>query len=146
MKFYVDIADLDQIKAVAEYFPIDGITTNPKILAKSPQPIEELMVEFKKLAEENDWEVFFQVTCEKAEDMLQQAIKLHDYYGKHLIVKIPCTKEGYKATQLIKAKGIKVCVTTIHSVMQAVLAAKAGADYVAPYINHFDNYGVLLQC
>lgn len=141
MEFYVDIADLESIKKVAEYYPIDGFTTNPKILTKEAGKVEELIPQYRKFAEENDVKVFFQVTAEKAEDMLDQAKKLKAYYGEYLVVKLPAVKEGYKAVRLCKAEGICVCVTVVHSMTQALLAAKAGADFVAPYISHIDNIG-----
>ncbi len=141
MELYVDIADLEAVKAVAEYYPIDGFTTNPKILTKAKRPVEEMMAEYKAYVEENNLKIFFQVTAEKAEDMLVQAKALQSYFGKHFIVKLPAVKEGYKAIRPCKEAGIPVTVTVVHSMMQALVAAKAGADYVAPYISHIDNIG-----
>lgn len=141
MEFYVDIADLESVKKVAEYYPIDGFTTNPKILTKEAGKVEALIPQYREFVEKNDVKVFFQVTAEKAEDMLVQAKKLKAYYGDHLVVKLPAIKEGYKAVQLCKTEGICVCVTVVHSMTQALLAAKAGADFVAPYISHIDNIG-----
>lgn len=141
MEMYVDIADLDAVKAVAAYFPIDGFTTNPTILTRAKQPVEELMPRYREFVTENNLKVFFQVTGNTAEEMLQQARKLKAYFGDHLIVKIPAVKEGYKATRLCKAEGIPVLVTVVHTMTQALMAAKAGADYVAPYVNHMDNQG-----
>lgn len=141
MELYVDIADLDAVQAVAEYFPIDGFTTNPKILSRVKRPVQEMMAEYKAFVEEKDCKIFFQVTGETAEQMFEQAKALQDYFGKHFIVKIPAVKEGYKAVRLCKAAGIPVLVTVVHSMMQALVAAKAGADYVAPYVSHIDNIG-----
>lgn len=141
MEFYVDIADLDQIKKVAEYFPIDGFTTNPKILTKAGGDIKGMMPAYRDFAEENDLKIFFQVTAKKAEDMLSQAQKLQSYFGEHLVIKLPAVREGFKAVRLCKKAGISVCVTVIHDMTQALLAAKAGADFVAPYISHIDNIG-----
>lgn len=141
MELYVDIADLDEVKAIAEYYPIDGFTTNPKILTKAKRPVEEMMAEYRDYVKENNLKIFFQVTAEKAEDMLTQAKALQAYFGEHFIVKLPAVKEGYKAIPLCKAAGIPVTVTVVHSMMQALVAAKAGADYVAPYISHIDNMG-----
>lgn len=141
MELYVDTADLDAIKKVAEYYPIDGFTTNPKILTKANHPMEELMPEYKAFVQENNLKIFFQVTAEKAENMLKQAVKLKEYFGEYLIIKIPAIKEGYKAVRLCKKEGIAVCVTVVHSMTQALMAAKAGADYVAPYVTHIDNIG-----
>jgi len=141
MEFYVDTADLDVIKKISEYFPVDGFTTNPKIISKAQKPVEELMREYKTYVEEHQVKVFFQVTGETAEEMFVQAKTLQAYFGDYLIVKIPAVKEGYKAVRMCKAAGIKVTVTVVHSMMQALIAAKAGADYVAPYVSHIDNMG-----
>lgn len=141
MEFYVDIADLDAIKKTAEYYPIDGFTTNPKILTRADRPVEELMPEYRAFAQEQNLKVFFQVTAKTAEEMAEQAKKLKAYFREHLIVKIPAVKEGYKAVRLCKQEGIPVCVTVVHSMTQALMAAKAGADYVAPYVTHIDNIG-----
>lgn len=140
MELYVDIADLNAVKAVAEYFPIDGFTTNPKILTKA-KDVENLMAEYKAYVEETGMKIFIQVTAEKAEDMFAQAKMLQDYFGEHFIVKIPAVKEGYKAVRLCKEAGIPVTVTVVHSMLQALVAARAGADYVAPYVSHIDNIG-----
>lgn len=141
MELYVDIADLDEVKAIAEYFPINGFTTNPKILTNAKRPFAEMMTEYKNYVNENSQKIFFQVTAEKAEDMLTQARKLQEYFGKQFIVKIPAVKEGYKAVRLCKEVGIPVTVTVVHSMLQALIAAKAGADYVAPYVSHIDQIG-----
>lgn len=141
MELYVDTADLDVIKEVAEYYPIDGFTTNPKILAGAKRPIEEMMKEYKEYVKDNDYKIFFQVTADRAEEMYEQAKALYDYFGDNFIVKLPAVKEGYKAVKLCKAAGITVTVTVVHSMMQALVAAKAGADYVAPYVSHIDNIG-----
>lgn len=141
MEFFVDYADIDKIKEVAEYFPIDGFTTNPKILTKAHRSVEEMIPEYKKFVEEKNLIVFFQVTADKAEDMLAQAKKLKAYFGNHLIMKIPAVREGYKAVRLCREEGIPTCITVVHSMTQALLAAKAGASYVAPYITHIDNIG-----
>lgn len=142
MEFYVDIADLDTVKEIAEYYTIDGFTTNPKILTKAKRPVAEMMQEYKAFVEEKNLKIFFQVTAEKAEEMFAQAKALKDYYGNHFVVKIPAVKEGYKAVRMCKSDGIPVLVTVVHSMMQALVAARAGADYVAPYISHMDNMGV----
>ena len=141
MEMYVDIADLDAVKAVAEYYPIDGFTTNPTILTRAKEPVAELMPRYREFVKENNLKVFFQITGETAEEMLSQARKLKSYFGAHFIVKIPAVKEGYKATRLCKAEGIPVLVTVVHTMTQALMAARAGADYVAPYVNHMDNQG-----
>lgn len=141
MEYYVDIADIETVRAVNDCFPIDGFTTNPNILTKAPKPLPELFAEYKAYIMETGQKLFVQVTASKAEEMVAQAVKLRDYFGEHLVVKLPAIREGYRACKRCKALGIPVCVTVVHSTMQALMAAKAGADYTAPYISHIDNIG-----
>ncbi len=141
MEYYVDIADIETVRAVNDCFPIDGFTTNPNILTKAPKPLPELFAEYKAYIMETGQKLFVQVTASKAEEMVAQAVKLRDYFGEHLVVKLPAIREGYRACIRCKALGIPVCVTVVHSTMQALMAAKAGADYTAPYISHIDNIG-----
>ncbi len=141
MEFYVDIADMDAVRAVNEYFPIDGFTTNPNILTKANKPLSEMFGEYRTYIEETGQRIFVQVTADDADGMVEQAQRLHDYFGDRLVVKLPAVREGYRACKRCKAMGIDVCVTVVHSMMQALMAAKAGADYTAPYISHIDNIG-----
>ena len=141
MEYYVDIADIEAVRAVNEYFPIDGFTTNPNILTKADRPLSELFREYKAYVEETKQRIFVQVTASEADAMVEQARQLYDYFGDRLVVKLPAVREGYKACKQCKALGIAVCITVVHSMMQALMAAKAGADYTAPYISHIDNIG-----
>ena len=141
MKLFIDSADLEKDQNIIDYYPVDGITTNPKILADCDIEEEKMLPTIREFVSRNDILVFVQVTGETADEMVKQAVTLKKCFGKTLIVKIPAVKEGYKAVRMCKNEGIKVCVTVIHSTMQAFVAAKAGADYVAPYISHIDNLG-----
>jgi len=141
MEFYVDIADIESVKRVNEYFPIDGFTTNPAILTRTDKPLGELFEAYRDFIRQTGQKLFVQVVAETAEQMVAQAEALDAYFGKRLVVKLPAVREGYKACKLIKARGMAVCVTVVHSTMQALVAARAGADYVAPYISHIDNIG-----
>ena len=142
MEFFVDIADIGKVERVLEYYPVDGITTNPNILAKSPSDdIPGLIEQYRRLSDERGLTLFFQVTAETAEDMLAQAKTLRAYFGERLIVKLPAVEQGYKALLLCGRAGIPTALTMVHSVMQALVAAKAGAAYVAPYVSHIDNIG-----
>lgn len=141
MEYYVDIADIDAVRAVNEYFPIAGFTTNPNILAQASRPLPDLFAAYRDYIRETGQRLFVQVTARAAEDMVDQAKRLREYFGDRLVVKLPAVREGYKACRLCKALGMDVCVTVIHSTMQALMAAAAGADYVAPYISHIDNIG-----
>lgn len=141
MEYYVDIADIKTVRAVNDYFPIDGFTTNPNILTKTDEPLSMLFKEYKAYIEETGQRLFVQVTARTAEQMYTQAMQLHDYFGDRLVVKLPAVREGYRACKLCKARNLSVCITVVHSMMQALMAAKAGADYTAPYISHIDNIG-----
>ncbi len=141
MEYYVDIADIDRVPAINDYFPIDGFTTNPNILTKTDKPLSELFAEYRDYVRETGQRIFVQVTAHGAGEMVEQAVALREYFGEHLVVKLPAIREGYRACKLCKARGIPVCVTVVHSMMQALMAAKAGADYAAPYISHIDNLG-----
>ena len=141
MKFFVDTWDIEAVRRVNEFFPIEGFTTNPNILTRSPRPVEALMPEYRAYVRETGQTLFVQVTAQNAEGMFDQAERLRDYFGNGLVVKLPATREGYKACLACKARNMRVCVTVVHSAMQGVMAAEAGADYVAPYITHIDNIG-----
>ena len=141
MEYYVDIADIKTVRAVNDYFPIDGFTTNPNILTKTDEPLSMLFKEYKAYIEETGQRLFVQVTARTAEQMYTQAMQLHDYFGDRLVVKLPAVREGYRACKLCKARNLPVCITVVHSMMQALMAAKADADYTAPYISHIDNIG-----
>ena len=141
MEFYVDIADIESVCRVNETFPIDGFTTNPNILTKTDRPLAALFAEYRAYIRQTGQKLFVQVTGSGAEEMVDQAVKLRAYFGPNLVVKLPAVREGYRACKRCKALGIPVCVTVVHSMMQALMAAKAGADYTAPYISHIDNIG-----
>ena len=141
MEFYVDIADIEKVRAVNKVYPIDGFTTNPTILTRTDVPLAELFEGYRNYVRETGQKLFVQVTAHSADDMVAQAVKLRDYFGEHLVVKLPAVRAGYEACKRCKALGIPVCVTVVHSTMQALMAAKAGADYTAPYISHIDNIG-----
>lgn len=141
MEYYVDIADIDAVRAVNEAFAIDGFTTNPNILTRTDRPLSELFSEYRDYIRQTGQTIFVQVTAGDAEGMVDQAKRLHAFFGDSLVVKLPAIREGYKACKRCKALGFRVCVTVVHSTMQALMAAKAGADYAAPYISHIDNIG-----
>ena len=141
MEFYVDTWDVEAVRRVNDYFPIAGFTTNPNILTRAQKPLSALMPEYRAYVRETGQRIFVQVTAQDAEEMTAQAERLLEYFGDRLVVKLPAVREGYRACLACKAKGLRVCVTVVHSAMQGVMAAEAGADYVAPYITHIDNAG-----
>ena len=141
MEYFVDSADLDAIRAVNDYFPIAGFTTNPNILTKATRPLDVLFAEYRAYVLKTGQKIFVQVTASDAEEMVRQARMLRDYFGETFVVKFPAIREGYRACKLCKREGINVCITVVHSIMQGLVAAEAGADYTAPYISHIDNIG-----
>jgi len=141
MEYYVDIADIEKVREINDYFPIDGFTTNPNILTRTDVPLDVLFEQYRAYIRQTGQRIFVQVTARETEAMVRQAVRLREYFGNNLVVKLPAIREGYRACKRCKALGMSVCVTVVHSTMQALVAAKAGADYVAPYISHIDNIG-----
>lgn len=140
MKFIIDDANIEAVKSVWEYYPADGVTTNPSILAKSGKNPYVVLKEIREVIGQ-DKELHVQVISKKAEDMVREAKKIRSELGDTTYVKIPTTREGLKAIKLLSAENIPVTATAIYVPMQAYLAAKAGAKYVAPYVNRIDNLG-----
>lgn len=140
MKFIIDDADIEKIKAVCEVFCVDGVTTNPSILAKNgKQPFETLREIRAFIGPEAELHV--QVVAQDAAGMLEDAHRIQRELGMNTYVKVPTTREGLKAMKALKAEGANVTATAIYTQMQAFLAGKAGADYAAPYVNRIDNLG-----
>ncbi|MGM0876965.1 MAG: transaldolase family protein [Bacillota bacterium] len=138
MEILIDSANLESIKELNELFTIDGVTTNPTIVIKEKQPFLPLLNEIRSIIGVKK-KLFVQVLEEKAEGMVDEGIYLSEKVGGNLYVKIPVTSEGIKAIKVLKTKGIKTLATTIYTPMQAFVAAIAGAEYVAPYVNRIDN-------
>lgn len=140
MKLIIDDAHIDRIKRVYEYYPVDGVTTNPSILAKSKRSPYEVLKEIREFIGEES-ELHVQVVSKDAEGMIKEAHRIVDVLGKNTFVKIPCVEEGFKAMKALKKEGRNITATAIYTPMQAFLAAKCGAFYAAPYINRIDNMG-----
>lgn len=140
MKFIIDDADIAKIKDIYNTFAVDGVTTNPSILAKSGRHPYEVLTEIREFIGP-DAELHVQVIAPDAEGMVRDGHRIVEVLGKNTYVKVPTTKEGLRAMKLLHAEGIRVTATAIYTRMQAFLAAKAGADYAAPYVNRIDNLG-----
>lgn len=140
MKLCIDHADINKIKHIYEYYPVDGVSTNPTILAKTGRNPYEVLKEIRAFIGE-DAELFVQVISDKAETMVEEAYRIIEELGDTTLIKIPCTPEGFKAMLRLKKEGIRFIGTAIYTAMQGFLAAKCGAEYVAPYINRIDNMG-----
>ena len=139
MKLLIDDANIAKIKQIYDLFPIDGVTTNPSILAKSGRNPYEVLKEIREFI--GDAELHAQVLSRKAEDMVKEAEKMAEILGKNTFIKVPSIPEGFKAMKILSAKGFNITATAIYTPMQAYLAAKSGADYAAPYVNRIDNLG-----
>jgi len=136
MKIFVDTAQIEEIRKVKEWGILDGITTNPTLLSKTGKPWKEAALEILK--EVPDKPVSLEVIATDFEGMVKEAKELAKM-GDNVVIKIPFTVEGVKAIQALKAEGIKTNVTLVFSPLQAMLAAKAGADYVSPFIGRVDD-------
>ncbi len=140
MKLCIDIADVAQIRHIYEYFPVDGVSTNPSILAKEGRNPYDVLKEIRSVIGE-EGELFVQATARKAEVMAEESRRIVAELGKTTLVKIPCTPEGFKAMKILHKEGIRFIGTAVYTTMQGWLAAKCGAEYVAPYVNRIDNMG-----
>ncbi len=137
MKIFLDSANLDQIKKYHDLGVVDGITTNPTLLSKENGDPQYIMGEIVRLVH---GPVSLEVISTDYEGMLAEGRNL-SRFGKNVVVKIPMISEGLKAVKQLKSEGIKTNVTLIFSANQALLAAKAGASYVSPFIGRLDDIG-----
>jgi transaldolase len=142
MKIFVDTADLDEIKELASWGIIDGVTTNPTLVAKSGRNFSQIVEEIFKIV---DGPISLEVVSEDSEGMVKEAkqlvSKVKEKYRKNVTIKIPMTSEGLKAVKKLKKEKIKTNVTLVFSANQALLAAKAGATFVSPFIGRLDDIG-----
>ncbi|MHA1284523.1 MAG: fructose-6-phosphate aldolase [Promethearchaeota archaeon] len=147
MKFFIDTANIEQIKEMNELGIIDGVTTNPTLLAKEgAEPMEQL----KKICEIVDGPVSAEVIGLTFEEMVKEARELAKI-APNIVIKIPFTKDGIKAVKLLESEGIKTNVTLVFSQNQVLIAAKAGASYISPFIgrlmdNGQDEIDMLKEC
>lgn len=140
MKLIIDDADTQAIERLVEYYPIDGVTTNPSILAKSGRAPYEVLKTIRSIIGP-DLELHAQVVAKGAKGMIDDAHRIVDELGPLTYPKVPSIPEGFKAMKQLTGEGVSVTATAVYTPMQAFLAAKAGASYAAPYINRIDNMG-----
>lgn len=138
MLYILDTANLDMIAHCNEFFPLAGVTTNPSIIAKEKTDFWPLLLKIREIIGENKM-LHVQITAKTAESIVREAQLLKERIGGDFYVKIPISEEGLKATMMLRKLGIKVTMTAIFTSAQALLAAKAGASFVAPYVNRLDN-------
>ncbi|HBL23140.1 MAG TPA: fructose-6-phosphate aldolase [Deltaproteobacteria bacterium] len=135
MKFFIDTANIDEIKKGMEMGLVDGVTTNPSLLAKEKKDPETVLQEILRTV---PGPVSLEVIATTSEGMCKEARKLAEL-GENAVIKIPMTEQGIKAVRTLTAEGIKTNVTLIFQPVQALIAAKAGAAYVSPFIGRLDD-------
>ncbi len=140
MKLFIDDADAREIRRLCGLYPIDGVTTNPSILARAGGDPVSVLKEIRAIIGDERL-LFAQAIPRDAEGMMRDARALVRLLGPCTIVKIPSVPEGFRAIRLLAEEGIRTCGTVVYTPMQAFLAAKAGAEYVAPYVNRIDDMG-----
>ena len=138
MLYILDTADLKEIRHANEFYPIVGVTTNPSIIAKEKTDFWTLMKSIRAIIGEEKM-LHVQTTQKTAEGIVEEAKLLNKELGGNFYIKIPIGEEGLKATKQLKKLGIGVTITAIFTPAQALLAATAGASFVAPYVNRLDN-------
>ena len=139
MKLFIDTANVDEIRKANDLGVICGVTTNPSLIAKEGRDFVEVV---KEITEIVDGPISAEVISLEADAMVKEALELYETINNsNLVIKIPMCAEGLKATKRLSAMGIKTNVTLIFSTAQALLAAKAGATYVSPFVGRLDDIG-----
>lgn len=137
MKIFIDTANIDEIREANTWGIIDGVTTNPSLIAKEGRNLQEVINEMCSIV---DGPISAEVISLEADKMVEEAMELVKLH-KNIVIKIPMCIEGLKAVKMLNEKGIKTNVTLIFSSQQALLAAKAGATYVSPFVGRLDDIG-----
>jgi len=147
MKIFLDTADVDLIGKYYESGLIDGVTTNPTLIRKSGRDPEQV---YKELTIIGIDDISMEIVTDDYFEFLQEGRRLHDKFGEVTTIKVPCTPDGLRGCKLLSEEGIRVNVTLIFSPSQAILASKAGAAYVSPFVgrvddNSFDGLNLIKQ-
>ncbi len=135
MKFFLDTANIEEIRNAAEYGLIDGVTTNPSLVSKEGRTFKEILLEITRIV---DGPISAEVVSTEAPGILREAYELAKLH-RNIVVKIPMIKEGMKALKQLSKDGIQTNVTLIFNCNQALIAAKLGATYVSPFVGRFDD-------
>ena len=137
MRFFLDTANLEELKIAARWGIVDGVTTNPSLIAKEGIAIEE---QVRRICEIIDGDISAEVIATESDAMLTEGRKLAKIH-KNIVVKVPLTRDGIRACSIFSKEGIRVNVTLCFSPAQAILAAKAGAYLVSPFVGRIDDSG-----
>jgi transaldolase len=138
MKFFIDTANLEEIKKAADYGFLDGVTTNPSLMAK--EGVSDQTERIKAICDLTPGPVSAEVLALTPSDMLEEARRLAKL-APNVVVKLPLTMEGLKATKILTKEGVRVNATLVFSAIQALLAAKVGAAFVSPFVGRLDDIG-----
>lgn len=135
MKFFVDTAEISEIREAEAMGILDGVTTNPSLVAKAAKPFKETMLDIANIVK---GPTSIEVTALKYDDMLKEG---HEYakWSEYFVIKLPTTRDGVKACKALSSEGIKVNMTLCFSASQALIVAKAGATYVSPFLGRVDD-------
>ena len=139
MKIFIDTANVNEIKEAATWGILDGVTTNPSLIAKEGRDLKEVIEEICYIVDGPISAEVISLECDKMVEEALELVKLH----KNIVIKIPMCIEGLKAVKILNEKNIKTNVTLIFSSQQALLAAKAGATYVSPFVGRLDDIGMV---
>ncbi len=137
MKLFIDTANVDEIREIADWGVICGVTTNPSLIAKEGRVFKEVIKEITSIV---DGPISAEVISLEANEMVKEALELAEIH-KNIIIKVPMTSEGLKAVKMLKQRSIRTNVTLVFSANQALLAARAGASYVSPFVGRMDDIG-----
>ena len=137
MKFFLDTAETNELRQGAALGIVDGVTTNPSLIAKTKRPFAEVV---KEIVEIVNGPISVETVSQDAVGMIREGREFHKVHD-NIVVKVPMNEEGIKATKALSSEGIRVNVTLIFTSAQALIAAKAGATYVSPFIGRLDDIG-----
>ncbi|UOE93036.1 fructose-6-phosphate aldolase [Alkalihalobacillus sp. LMS39] len=137
MKFFLDTGNLDEIKRITKLGLVDGVTTNPTLIAKEGRPFKDIIQDICAVV---DGPVSAEVIGLKAEEMVKEAEELATW-APNVVIKLPMTEDGLEATYELTKRGIKTNVTLVFSAAQGLMAAKAGATYISPFVGRLDDIG-----
>lgn len=141
MEFIIDTVNLEEIKDAVDHMPIVGVTSNPSIVKKThPENFFDHMRTIRAIIGK-ERSLHIQVISKTAEEMVNEAHRIHEEIDDEVFIKVPVSYEGLKAIKILKEEGCPVTATAVYDEMQALLALAAGADYIAPYVNRIGNLG-----
>lgn len=138
MKLFLDTGDVAEVRAVADWGVVDGVTTNPSLIAKSGRGFRETVLEICDLLPNGA--ISAEVVATDFDTMLKEALEIHSWHPQ-IVIKVPLIKEGIRLTKTLSDRGISTNVTLVFSVSQALLAAKAGATYISNFVGRVDDVG-----